>query len=316
MVNFLTFDLNLLRVLDALLREGSTVKAGNRLGLSQPAVSSALSRLRHSLGDALFVRHGQGIVPTDYARSLAAPLHEQLDRLEELLAGPGKFDPATAEMTFRIAGSDFFADVLMPRLAARLGTVAPGVRVQLVDLVPSSYISSLDRYEADLALLPDDTFPDWVDRMAIFWSSFVVIARKGHPALAGLAPGEVLPLEVFCSLGHILFSPEGNLRGMGDAALEKVGRKRHVVMTLPVFSGVCRSVSRGEAIALVPQQTAAMLAKEMGLELFAPPIPVPVPLIVAAWNRRSSANPAHRWMRQEIAALLRPLNAGEAPLPD
>lgn len=316
MVNFLTFDLNLLRVLDALLREGSTVKAGNRLGLSQPAVSSALSRLRHSLGDELFVRQGQGIVPTDYARSLAAPLHEQLDRLEELLAGPGKFDPATAEMTFRIAGSDFFADVLMPRLAARLGTVAPGVRVQLVDLVPSSYISSLDRYEADLALLPDDSFPDWVDRMAMFRSSFAVIARKGHPALAGLEPGGVLPLELFCTLGHVLFSPEGNLRGMGDAALEKVGRRRQVVMTLPVFSGVCRSVSRGEAIALVPQQIAAMLAEEMGLELYTPPIPVPVPMIVGAWNRRSSGNPAHRWMRQEIAALLRPLNAGEAPLPD
>lgn len=316
MVNFLTFDLNLLRVLDALLHEGSTVKAGNRLGLSQPAVSSALSRLRHSLGDALFVRHGQGIVPTDYARTLATPLREQLDRLEELLAGPGQFDPATAEMTFRIAGSDFFADVLMPRLAARLGKVAPGVRVQLVDLVPASSISSLDRYEADLALLPDDAFPDWVDRMAMFRSSFAVIARKGHPALAGLAPGDVMPLDLFCALGHIVFSPEGNLRAMGDAALERVGRQRQVVMTLPVFSGVCRSVGRGDAVALVPQQIAAMLAEEMGLSLYAPPMPIPVPLIVGAWNRRSSANPAHRWMRQEIAALLRPLNAGEAPLPD
>lgn len=316
MVNFLTFDLNLLRVLDALLREGSTVKAGNRLGLSQPAVSSALSRLRHSLGDELFIRQGQGIVPTDYARALATPLHEELGRLEELLAGPGKFDPATAEITFRIAGSDFFADVLMPRLSARLGKVAPGVRVQLVDLVPSSYISSLDRYEADLALLPDDAFPDWVDRMAMFRSSFAVIARKGHPALTGLPPGEVLPLDLFCTLGHILFSPEGNLHGMGDAALEKVGRKRHVVMTLPVFSGICRTVGQGDAIALVPQQIAAMLADEMGLALYAPPMAMPVPLIVGAWNRRSSANPAHRWMRQEIAALLRPLNAGEAPLPD
>lgn len=108
MVNFVTFDLNLLRVLDALLREGSTVKAGNRLGMSQPAVSSALSRLRHSLGDELFLRQGQGILPTDYARSLATPLREQLDRLEALLTGPGGFDPATAELIFRIAGSDFF----------------------------------------------------------------------------------------------------------------------------------------------------------------------------------------------------------------
>jgi DNA-binding transcriptional LysR family regulator len=186
----------------------------------------------------------------------------------------------------------------------------------LVDLVPSSYISSLDRYEADLALVPDDTFPDWVDQMAMFRSSFAVIARKGHPALAELAPGAVMPMDLFCTLGHILFSPEGNLRSMGDAALERVGRKRHVVMTLPVFSGVCRTVGRGDAISLVPQQIAAMLAEEMGLVLYAPPMRMPVPLIVGAWNRRSSANPAHRWMRQEIAVLLRPLNEGEAPLPD
>jgi DNA-binding transcriptional LysR family regulator len=316
MVNFLTFDLNLLRVLDALLREGSTVKAGNRLGLSQPAVSSALARLRHSLGDALFLRQGQGIVPTDYARALATPLRAQLDQLEALLSGPGGFDPATAELTFRIAGSDFFSDMLMPQLAALLGRSAPGVRVQLVDLVPTSYISSLDRYEADLALLPDGPFPDWVDRAPMFWSSFTVIARRGHPALADLTQGAVLPMDRFCDLGHVLFSPEGNLRAMGDAALAKVGRQRRVVMTLPLFSGVCRAVSSSDSIALVPRQIAVMLAEELGLSLYSAPMPIDAPLIVGAWHRRASSTPAHRWMRQEIAAILRPLNEGEPGLLD
>lgn len=185
--------------------------------------------------------------------------------------------------------------MLMPRLAAILGPKAPGVRVQLVDLVPSSYVSSLDRYEADLALIPDDQFPEWVDRMPMFWSSFVVISRRGHPALSGVAPGGVMPLDMFCSLGHVLFSPEGNLRAMGDAALERVGRKRQVIMTLPVFSGVCRAVSRDDAIALVPRQIAELLADEMGLEIFQPPMAIAAPLIVGAWNRRASANPAHRW---------------------
>lgn len=312
MVNFTTFDLNLLRVLDALLREGSTVRAGNRLGLSQPAVSSALARLRHSLGDELFIRQGQGMVPTDYARGLAAPLRAELDRLETLLRGPGSFDPATAVLNFRIAGSDFFADMLMPALAERLGAMAPGVRVQLVELVPDSYIASLDRYEADLALIPDTEFPDWVERMRMFWSSFVVIARRGNPALEGIGPGAVIPLDLFCALGHILFSPEGNTRAMGDAALERIGRSRRVVMTLPVFSGVCRTVARGDAIALVPRQIAEMLAGELGLETYRPPMPIGTPLIVGVWHKRASENPAHRWMRAQIAAILRPLNAGEA----
>jgi DNA-binding transcriptional LysR family regulator len=162
MVNFLTLDLNLLRVLDALLREGSIVKAGNRLGLSQPAVSSALTRLRHGLGDELFVRQGQGIVPTDYARTIAIPLRTELDRLERILNGPHGFDHRTADMTYRIAGSDFFADYLMPALALRLGEVAPGIRAQLVELVPNSYISSLDRYEASIALTAQEAFPEWV----------------------------------------------------------------------------------------------------------------------------------------------------------
>ncbi len=311
MVNFTTFDLNLLRVLDALLREGSTVRAGNRLGLSQPAVSSALARLRHSLGDELFVRQGLGLVPTDYARGLATPLRAELDRLETLLRGPDRFDPATAVLNFRIAGSDFFADMLMPRLAEKLGPIAPRVRVQLVDLVPESYISSLDRYEADMALIPDGEYGDWVERMPMFWSSFVVIGRTGNPLLAGIEPGAAIPLDLFCELGHILFSPEGNTRAMGDAALERIGRSRRVVMTLPVFSGVCRTVARGNALSLVPRQIAEMLAEELGLRIYLPPMPIPTPLIIGAWHRRASENPAHKWMREQIAAILRPLNEGE-----
>ncbi len=116
-MNMAKFDLNLLRVLDALLHEGSTVRAGARIGLSQPAVSAALGRLRHALGDELFLRHGQGLEPTDYARSLEIPLRKALDGLEALLSGPDNFDPATATLTFKLSGSDFFAEMLMPVLA-------------------------------------------------------------------------------------------------------------------------------------------------------------------------------------------------------
>jgi len=316
-MNFATLDLNLLRVLDALLHEGSTVKAGERLGMSQSAVSGALARLRHALGDPLFVRHGQGLRATDYAASLATPLRVELDRLEELLRGGARFVPEEAELSFKIAGSDFFAEMLMPPLATRLRRKAPGIRVQLVDLVPYSYVETLERYEADLVLLPDTQLPDWVERSALFRSSFVAIAARDNPqiAAAGIEAGNMLPIDLFCDLGHVLFSPEGKTSAMGDAALARVGRQRRVVMTMPVFSGVCRSVSVSELIALVPRQLAEHLADQLALSIYLPPMPIDPPLIISAWHRRSSANPAHRYMREEIAQVLSQLNEGEEPLP-
>ena len=128
-MNIASFDLNLLTVLDALLREGSTVRAGERIGLSQPAVSAALGRLRHALGDELFVRRGQGLEPTDYARSLVVPVREVLDAVVGVLAG-SRFEPGTSDAVFRLSGSDFFAEMLMPALAERLSREAPPGRGQ------------------------------------------------------------------------------------------------------------------------------------------------------------------------------------------
>lgn len=316
-MNFATFDLNLMRVLDAVLRDGSTVAAGQRLGLSQSAVSSALARLRHALGDDLFVRRGNRLVPTDYARSIALPLREELDRIEALFAAPRAFDPGAAQGTFRITASDFFAEMLMPQLGDLLRKQAPGIRVQLMDLVPTDYVESLERYRADLALIPDTELPAWVERAPLFHSSFAVIARRGHPALAaGPAPGDTLPLDLFCALDHVLFSPEGNLQAMGDAALAAMGRRRNVAMTMPVFSGVCRAVAGSDLIALVPRQLALRLGPELGIDAYRPPMPIAAPLIIAVWHRRSRATPLHRWMRAQIFALMRKLNAGEAPLPE
>ncbi|WP_102110296.1 LysR family transcriptional regulator [Oceaniglobus roseus] len=310
-MNFATLDLNLLRVLDTLLREGSTVRAGERLGLSQPAVSAALGRLRHALGDPLFLRKGGGLIPTDYAVSIALPLRAALDRIETVLAQPSRFDPLTSDQSFKISGSDFFAEMLMPRLADTLQTRAPGMRVQLVDLVPDSYIDTLERYEVDLALIPSTTFPDWTDHQAVFTSPFSVIARTGNPriAAAGIAPGGTIPLDLFCALGHVLFSPEGNLSAMGDAALARVGRQRRVVMTMPFFTGVARAVAESDLIALMPAQLADHFAPRMGLAVYGPPMPVPEAHLVMFWHKRSTQNPAHRWLRALIADLLAPLDA-------
>lgn len=304
MVNRLGFDLNLLRVLDALLRERSTVRAGERLGLSQPAVSAALGRLRHALGDPLFVRQGQGMVPTVFAQRLETPLRQALSALQEVLSGPGTFDPRAARIDFRISASDYFGATLMPVLTCRLSALAPGVRLQMVDLVPDSYVEPLDRHAVDLALMPQGAYPAWVDSAPLFRAEFVTVARAGHPALAGHDPDECLPLDLFCALDHVLCSPEGHFSGMGDAALARLGRSRRVVVSVPFFEAVLHIVAGSDLIALVPVALTTARAARGEIVCLPPPMPMVLPDICMIWHRRLTGDPAHRWMRAQISEIL------------
>lgn len=312
-MNLSSFDLNLLRVLDALLHEQSTVKAGERIGLSQPAVSSALGRLRHALNDPLFVREGQRLVPTEYARSLEFPLRHILEDVEALLAGPESFDPANAGQSFKISGSDFFAEMLMPSLANALSRLAPKIQVQLVDLVPDNYVGTLERHGIDLAFVPKIDFPTWTDHAPAFRSRFVMIARRGHPRLgrAEVREGEIVQIDLFCDLGHVVFSPEGKLKAMGDAALARVGRERRVVMTMPVFGGVVNAVAGSDLVALLPEQLAHKVAPRLGLAIYTPPMPINPVQICMIWHRRNTNHPTHRWLRDLVLELLAPLNDDE-----
>lgn len=316
MTNLRRIDLNLLRVLDALLREGSTVGAGRRLGLSQPAVSAALGRLRHALGDPLFVRQGQGLVPTGFAAGLEFPLRAVLEDLEGVLAGPRAFEPAEARLDFRISGTDFFATMLMPDLGARLQREAPGVRLQLVDLVPDNYVEALERRNVDLALLPERPFPAWIANEPLFHAEFAVIARTGHPALqaAGVGSGDVVPMDLFCALDHVLCSPDGRFHGLGDAALARVGRSRRVVMSVPVFEGVLQMVAASDMIALFPRDLAERRGLAVPVTVHAPPLAIPAPLLCMIWHRRQSAESAHLWLRGIVREILAPLGTrGAAP---
>lgn len=306
MVNLYNFDLNLLRVLDALLRTNSTVGAARLVGLSQPAVSAALGRLRHALGDELFFRRGQGLAPTQFAESLETPLRNLLDEMATLLQGPTDFDPSQSDRNFKISGSDFFAEMLMPSLAERLQVVAPAMRVHLVDFVQDSYIHAIEEHDIDFALLPEIDLPDWAESRVMFRSGFSVIARKGHPRFeqAGVKPDAVVPLDLYCDLAHVLFSTQGNSRAIGDAALARIGRERRVVMTMPVFSGVYRAVAGSDLIALLPSAFAKRIAPAANLEVYRLPMRIEITNIIMVWHRRHSASPAHIWLREEVAGLL------------
>jgi DNA-binding transcriptional LysR family regulator len=305
LMNLSSLDLNLLRVLDALLQTGSTVRAAEVIGLSQPAVSAALGRLRATLDDPLFVRQGQRLEPTEYARNLAAPLRETLDQIERLLAVPAAFDPKEATRSFTLSGSDFFADMLLPPLSKELAQSAPGIQIRMVDMLVDHY-HALDNHELDLALVPEMSFPEWVDSERLFGSEFILATRRDHPALtaAGLAPGDVVPMDVFCSLGHIVMSPEGKARTMIDGSLERAGHQRRVVMTMPFFGGVYRTVAQTDFVALLPHQLAHTVRAQIGLDLFRLPVPLPKAELYMIWHRRSTANPAHRWIREQIGRVL------------
>ncbi|WP_146347986.1 LysR family transcriptional regulator [Falsiphaeobacter marinintestinus] len=319
-MNLSSFDLNLLQVLDALLETRSTTRAGQRVGLSQPAVSAALARLRDALGDPILIRQGRKMVATDYAGALRDPLRAVLEQTEQLLSGNATFDPQKASMTIRISGSDFYSVLLMPHLADRVSRSAPGIRLQQVDLVPDSHIRSIDQHNVDMAILPEGDFPDWIDHQTAHRSTFVAIARPDHPDLTHIhtGKGDQIPLDLFCGLPHVAHSPEGQLHMMGDAALARIGRRRNVAMTLPTFAGVCLCVASSNMIALVPAQIAAFMAPRIGLSIYDPPVLVPAVNLVLVWHKRSSQNPVHCWLRQQIVDALEKIDdpSGIAPFPD
>jgi DNA-binding transcriptional LysR family regulator len=299
-MNFASFDLNLLRVFHALLRERSVTRAGDRLALSQPAVSAALSRLRHALGDELFLRQGNAMVPTDRAQALAAPIAEALAALEGALAAATGFDPASAERVFTLAGADFFSNLLMPELFERVAAAAPGITLRLVDNARGDVATLLGEQDVDIALDAPAEIPDWVASLPLFTSPFTVVAARGMAALAEVPEGAPMPLDLFCALPHALRSVDGSLTGFTDTALARIGRARRVMLALPHFHAVALAVARGRLIAALPRQFADAVAAELGLASYAPPIPIPAPEISLYWHRRRDHDPAQRWLREQV----------------
>jgi DNA-binding transcriptional LysR family regulator len=303
-MNFATFDLNLLRVFDALMRERSVTRAGALIGLSQPAVSNALGRLRHALNDELFVRRANDMIPTPRADALAERVREALAQVEQALYGDARFDPAHAERIFTLMGADFFATLLMPDLAERVAKIAPGIALRMVDSASGDVERLLRENVIDVALERPLEMPDSISRQLLFRSPFAVIAARGHKALrkAEVKPGSVLPLKLFCALPHAIRSIDGTMGGMVDDALHSAGAKRTVMLALPNFQGIGRAVSLGRLIASVPVQFANAVAKELDLAVYLPPVEVPVPEIRMYWHKRHDRNPAHRWLRDQAAA--------------
>ncbi|MCW4115524.1 LysR family transcriptional regulator [Aurantimonas sp. MSK8Z-1] len=302
-MNFAALDLNLLRVFDAMMLDLSTVRAGERIGLSQPAVSAALGRLRHVTGDELFVREGNRMVATPRALELQTPIRAALGQVETALAQVTGFEPATSERRFTILGSDYFSAILMPQLARQVAPHAPQVLLQMLDFPNAQIAPLLAAGRIDLALGRDLDMPDWVASRTVFRSHLLCVARKGHPQLAaqGIGPGETIPPELFCALRQVLMSMDGGTSGTADAALAEQGLWRRVAMTVPHFQAVALTAAASDLVGNLPLHFALRVATILPLDLYLPPINATAG-VGFFWHRRMEKDPANRWLREEVEA--------------
>lgn len=306
MMNFAAVDLNLLKVFDAMMTERSATRAGERLGLSQPAVSSALARLRRVTGDDLFVRDGNRMVPTPMAVSIRDPVRQAMQQLEDVFSEVAGFDPGTSRRRFTIIGSDYFSALLMPRLLRTISEEAPRTIVSMLDVPSNAVVQRLSEGTVDAALDRAIETPGWVHHRSLFTSHLLCVAARDHPEIAahGTKPGERLPPELFCRLPHAILSMDGSLAGSLDQALKQQGMVRHVAATLPHFQAVALSVAESGLIASLPVHFARHIAEYLPVELYLPPVDPPRVETRLYWHRRLERDPAGIWLRERIVSAL------------
>lgn len=298
------FDLNLLKTFDALFAEGSVTKAAERLGVTQPATSAALRRLREAFNDPLFIRAGHRLEPTTVALELRPEVDRALGAVGGMLDFGKHFDPAQLSDTFWLSGSDFFSDLLLPPFLERLRLTAPNVNIVYVDQVFGTTLGALEDGTVDIAFWPKIDMPKWVNRAHLLTTRFELIARKGHQRLAsaGIQDGEPIPLDLFCDLSHVHFSPDGRALDEMDHSLARRGRSRRIIATVPTFAGVVSSVLGSDVMGALPIHLVDRIVSHG--EVTRHPLPMTrsdIPLMMI-WHHRADTSPSHRWVREQLIA--------------
>lgn len=298
-VNIKNLDLNLLVALEALLSESSVTRAAESVNLSQPAMSRALERLRHVLNDPLLVRSGRGMVLTPRAESLRVPLQDALARVRDVLA-PSTFDPATSQAQFRIMGADYFTQVMMPKVLARLYQQAPNIQVDLVNMSMEA-IDALKAGELDLGIGVIDDGPDLAGafHQKLFEDDFVCVMSKDHHLI-----GKPLTLDEFCKARHAMLSITGRGTGAIDRRLQELGWTRKMVLRLPHFLAIPSVISQTDLLISMPRKLAATF-QQQGIYVQELPLEVRGPsfTISQIWHERFHHDPARKWLRAIVKAV-------------
>jgi DNA-binding transcriptional LysR family regulator len=296
-------DLALLRCFATLHHERHLSRAAARVGLSQPAMSRALGRLREAFDDALFVRTPRGMVPTVRADALAPQVIAVLDAAGALVRPPA-FDPRTLARTFSIGTTDFPDAALLPRLVALLAREAPDVTVQTRPIT-SDLADALAAGRLDLMIGVRESVPPDARLTKLYDERFVCAVRRDHPRV-----GKRLSLARYCELPHLLIAPAGNPGSRVDGLLATRGQSRRVVLRVHTFGSAASIIAGSDLVLTAPCRILEPIAAAFGLRLLPPPLAIPGFSLFVAWHPRADADPAHAWFRTAIIRASKPVSAG------
>jgi len=289
----IAFDMNLLVTLHTLLQESSVTKAARKLGLSTPAVSHALARLRTHFKDPLLVRAGQSMVLTPRAENLRPLLQDTIECASRVLDEPTEFSPQKLEASFSIAVTDYILLILGKRFERMAFQEAPGLALRFV---PNSIDDAdlLRKGELDIAIGIYGALPPELQMRQLITDRFVCVVRADHPQA-----NNKLTLKKYVQLSHIQVSPRGQPGGYIDDLLASRGMKRRVVRTFPSFRVALEIVSQSDYILTISERFAETFAKELQLKILEPPLPLEPYALSMLWHPRLNNVPAHRWLREK-----------------
>ncbi len=291
-------NLNLLVVLDALLSEKSTTRAGHRIYLSQSATSGALAQLREFFSDELLVPSGRKMILTPLAETLVAPVREIIETAEGLVEKTVSFDPFNSTRTFILNMSDATATFLLNRALPKIKELAPRVRFEVVtynEKVPEI----IEQGEVDFIEVPDLLASPFHPSELLFEDEYVCIAWAGNRALQ-----DELSLEQFLSLGHVTIRFLRKRDHLGDILLRDSGAKPRYDLVVPVFSMMPHTIIGTDLIGLINKRFASHYAQFLPLKIFPSPIKLEPLKMLLQWNRLRDQDGGTRWLRQVLVGTL------------
>jgi DNA-binding transcriptional LysR family regulator len=293
-------DIKLLRLLDDLYTSRSVTRSSENLGQSQPTISIWLAKLREQLGDPLFVRTGEGMLPTPRTDALMGTVREVLSGLQRLSQSGAVFDAATAQRRFAICMTDASHITLLPRLLAHVRALAPGIALQ-ASRIDANLAAALQSGEADLAL----GFLPWLDagfyQQAMYPQDWICLANAQHPRVLDETPAH-WNLAVYQAETHIGISSGTGHQLLGDAVASQ-HLTRRIQLELPGFLGLSAILSSCDLIATLPRQIGETLARAAGLRVLPCPFLIEGFTVKQYWHARYHHDSASRWLRSVCADL-------------
>ncbi len=290
-------SLELLRCFALLHRERHLSRAAAHAGLSQPAMSRALAKLRTTFADPLFVRAPAGMIPTARADELA-PRIAEIVAATTALVRPAAFDPRDLHRTFTIVTAGFSEMQLLPALIDELATEAPGVAVSLRAMIGRDAGSEQLQRGADLLITVRIGLPPNAKRVLVHEESYASALRADHPT-------KRLTLDRYCELPHVMVSPSDTAGGVVDSALAQLGRTRRVIVRVHTFALAPPIVAASDLVLTAPRPALLAVAPHYGLRIHACPLELGTFGVFAAWHPRVDRDPASSWFRKKVIAILR-----------